>query len=52
MIYVVTKGVYSNYHIVGVYDDEIIAEKVADAIGARVEEYELNENSEQYANCG
>lgn len=28
-IYVVTKGAYSDYHIIGVYDDEGMAERIA-----------------------
>jgi len=41
-IYVITDGDYSDYHIVAVYDDKNLAEKVSKKIGADVEEYNLN----------
>lgn len=51
-IYVVTAGVYSDYSIYGVYDDQEVAQKISDAISAdwaeaRVEEYELNEYADK-----
>lgn len=43
-IYVVTEGVYSEYSIIGVFDDKSLAEKMASfsCNDGRVEEYTLN----------
>jgi hypothetical protein len=46
-IYVVTKGSYSDYHIIGLYEKKEVAEKVAKVMGdsydtAYVEEFKLN----------
>ena len=47
VIYIVTEGSYSDYHICGVYDDEHLAKKhvemYLDDYYAQVEEYTLNE---------
>ena len=40
MIYVVTKGVYSDYHIEGCFSDKEKAERYAVSIGGEVETYE------------
>lgn len=42
MIYVVTRGEYSDYRIVGVFTDKAKAEKYADFCCGNVEEYEEN----------
>lgn len=42
-IYVVTEGCYSDYHIVGVSDDEETARKIAEYRGAEVEIYDTND---------
>lgn len=59
-IFVVTEGSYSDYSIIGVYDDEDLANDVATANTggwneARVETYTLNDvpvNAEVYRNTG
>ncbi len=53
-IYVVTEGSYSDYHIVGVYDNKELAEQFLKNIDEvkkyndmQIEEYELNQNSDK-----
>ena len=41
-IYVVTEGEYSGYHIIGVFSEESIADRLAKRCGGDVEEYELD----------
>jgi len=45
-VYIVTKGRYSDYHIVGVYGNYNTADKVADFINGQVEKYELDKRTE------
>lgn len=40
MIYIVTKGCYSDYHIVGATTDKEKAEEMCEFVGGDVEEYE------------
>jgi hypothetical protein len=42
VIYVVTQGSYSDYHICGVFDDQRLAERMADKLCGDVETYHLN----------
>lgn len=42
MIYVVTKGCYSDYCIYGVFDNKEIATLFSDKINGNIEDYELN----------
>ena len=39
-IYVVTDGMYSDYHIITATTDHAVAEKIAKKFGAEIEEYE------------
>ena len=41
-VYVVTKGEYSDFHIVCVFSDEMEAKRIADLIDGDVENYELD----------
>lgn len=51
-VYIITKGVYSDYHICAVTSDKNMAEKLCrvytdnDRHKARIEEYDLNERPE------
>jgi len=45
-IYVVTEGEYSDYHIVGVYDDKALAEQAADIDEGDVKTYTVNEHAD------
>jgi len=50
VIYVVTEGEYSDYHIVGLYSSEETAAAAAQKCdGGRVEEYELDGNADLVA---
>ena len=42
-IYVVTKGDYSSYHILGCFTEKKLAERVKVKFDAEIEEYEANE---------
>lgn len=42
-IYVLTDGDYSDYHIIGCFSTNELAEKAAKVLGGSVEEYELDE---------
>ena len=41
-VYVVTEGSYSDYHIIGVFSEESVAEQLAERWGCDVKEYELD----------
>jgi len=46
-IYVVTGGCYSDYHIVGVFSSEKLANKAAESLNSQVETYELDKHSDR-----
>ena len=41
-MYLVTDGCYSDYHVMGVFDDKELAKKYIKSFGGGIEEYELN----------
>ena len=50
MVYVVTDGDYSDYHIFAVFDNEPAAQAYADNLGANVEKYSLNSTTPHACN--
>ena len=49
-IYIVTEGCYSDYHIVGVYDNPDLAEKAKQMSGGEIEEHAVNPHETELRN--
>ncbi|KKM65541.1 hypothetical protein LCGC14_1490180 [marine sediment metagenome] len=46
-IYLVTVGAYSDYRVVGVYDDKALAHRLSKSIDGNVEEHPLNPGADE-----
>lgn len=46
MIYILTDGDYSDYHIIGAFTDKTLAEKAQKVCGGQIEEFESNQPGE------